>query len=441
MSGQALLPAAAMFEAATAAVAHLGAASSTTSSFRGILAALSIAAPLALSPRGEAMLELSISPAAGSLAAYSLNVVSADRQLHLRARAAQCLPQSGSAASVMSAANVDSQQLQRSSRSSGWAAVVLREAVATLGRFAGGTLALLDTAQEQPGGGYHCHPAAADGCLQTGVLFTATSPASDDSHVGAAATGRVPVAVAAYAAAQQPPEAAKWAGMGAAVLQPNGAALSDYTLAAGGATPAGASATNVALSQMLAKPVAGSSTSAQGAAAGAGHDMVYAVEWRAYGIGLGEGSLSMPLKADTPAAELAIARPHAQRRRLLPPVSRRLLAAGRHTSTSSTSTASSAFNTSGGMAEAARAMRLGGGVLALLQSALAAAPAAGERLQLNLHGGAGGIAGAPRAAGSELACAGAAAILKVIQHCDFYVALRLAAPLQLISSQKKFAAH
>lgn len=78
-----------MFEAATAAFAHLSAAASSASYFP-ILAGVSIAAPLPLSARGEALLELSLNPAAGTLAAYSMNLVSVDRQLHLRTSGAHC---------------------------------------------------------------------------------------------------------------------------------------------------------------------------------------------------------------------------------------------------------------------------------------------------------------------------------------------------------------
>lgn len=135
-----------MFEAATAAFAHLSAAAASAS-YRSALAAVSIAAPLPLSPRGEALLELSLNPGSGTLAAYSMNLVSVDRQLHLRTCAAHC--RSGSSAT----AAAEHATYQSSAQQSRWAGVVLREAVADLVRFDGGTLACLDTRQDQPGSG------------------------------------------------------------------------------------------------------------------------------------------------------------------------------------------------------------------------------------------------------------------------------------------------
>lgn len=160
MSGQALLPGAVMFEAAAAALAHLSAAASPAS-HRPALAALSIAAPLALSPRGGALLELSINPEAGTLAAYSMNLVSADRQLHLRTTAVQCrladgnaaVTRSAGAANASAAAVAGSSVTEIMSRKRSWAAIVLQDAVAEMGRFAGGTLANLDSRQDQPGSG------------------------------------------------------------------------------------------------------------------------------------------------------------------------------------------------------------------------------------------------------------------------------------------------
>lgn len=267
---------------------------------------------------------------------------------------------------------------------------------------------------------YHCHPAAADGCMQAGVLFTSALAADADSSEAAAAAGRVPSAVGAYMAAQQPPEALKWAGMGAAVLLPNGAASSDYTLAAGSPSAAApASTTNMALSELLAKPVKGGQPLQGGSAAATGQGMVYALEWRAFCVGLGKGSLSMRLPAENPAAELAIARPHARRRRLRPPVSHSVLLsrAARNSGSNSSMAASqlsSATAASHSMLEANAAMRLGGGVLALLQGVLNTHPAAGERLQLNMRGPAGGAAGlAPGRAAAGMSTAGAAALLKV----------------------------
>ena len=140
-----LLPGAAMFEAATAAFAQLHATPSAASSSPA-LAGASIAGPLQLSHRGEALLELALNPGAGTLHAYSLNLVLADRQLHLRTSAALC---SRGTPAMEGGSGVPSSPVQRHS----WACVVLREAVADLARFDGGALAALDARQEEPGSG------------------------------------------------------------------------------------------------------------------------------------------------------------------------------------------------------------------------------------------------------------------------------------------------
>ena len=138
-----------MFEAATAAFAQLHTAPSAASSSPA-LAGASIAGPLQLSHRGEALLELALlNPGAGTLHAYSVNLVSADRQLHLRTSVAQCSHAIAANAADESGSRVPSHPVQQHS----WAGVVLREAVADLARFDGGALATLDARQDQPGSG------------------------------------------------------------------------------------------------------------------------------------------------------------------------------------------------------------------------------------------------------------------------------------------------
>lgn len=137
-----------MFEAATAAFAQLHAAPSAASSSPA-LAGTSIAGPLQLLHRGEALLELALNPGAGTLHAYSVNLVSADRQLHLRTSAAHCSRGVAAAAAPEDGGSVSSNAVQRHS----WAGVVLREAAADLARFDGGALATLDAQQDQPGSG------------------------------------------------------------------------------------------------------------------------------------------------------------------------------------------------------------------------------------------------------------------------------------------------
>jgi hypothetical protein len=148
VSGQLQLPGAAMFEAAIAAYAQLYATTSTASS-SPVLAGASIAGPLQLSHHGEALLELALNPGAGTLHAYSVNLVSAARQLHLRTSAALCSRGTAADAAAAGGSSVTSSPVQRHS----WASVVLREAVADLARFDGGALAALDARQDQPGSG------------------------------------------------------------------------------------------------------------------------------------------------------------------------------------------------------------------------------------------------------------------------------------------------
>ena len=130
-----------MFEAATAAFAQLDATTSAASSSPA-LAGVSIAVPLQLSPRGGALLELVLNPGAGTLHAYSMNLVSAERQLHLRTSMAHCR-----------LAGAAKHAAEGKTRQHGWAATVLQEAAADLARFDGGALAALDTRQDQPGSG------------------------------------------------------------------------------------------------------------------------------------------------------------------------------------------------------------------------------------------------------------------------------------------------
>jgi hypothetical protein len=257
--------------------------------------------------------------------------------------------------------------------------------------------------------------------MQVGVLFT---PAPEPGADATAAVGRVPTAVGAYLAAQQPAEALKWAGMGAAALRPDGSALSDYTLAAGSSSPGSAApAANMALSQLVAKPIgSGRAEAGSGAAAASGDSMVYGVEWRVLSVGLEPGSLSMRLPADAPAVELAVVKRHARRQRLRPPISRRVTAPAGSSGTMSSkprqrSTAAfmdAGSSSTGGLRTADQALQVSSGVLALLQGVMNTNPAAGQRLQLNMRGCLGGDSGTVSdSSPGALAAAGAAALLKV----------------------------
>ena len=205
------------------------------------------------------------------------------------------------------------------------------------------------------------------------------------------------------------------AAMGAAVLRPDGSATSDYTMADSRESSSGLA---LALSQLLAKPVGGAAalTAATRSGSSAIGDMVYSVEWRAYGVGLGPGALSMLLRQRPPLTELAIALPHARRRRILPPVAAWLLSGSR---AGKPANAGAASPGSGLRNAASAALRLSGGVLALLQGVALnpeRLPVADERLQLNLRRTAQVVAAScsgPSGTSQGLATAGAAAILKV----------------------------
>lgn len=178
MGGQCILPAAAMFEAAIAALST----ASTAAASATLLTAVAIAAPLALTSRGDALLDITFAPAMGSLTTHSLNLLTAERQLHLRASAACCSPQTTQRRTQGPAGGTEAAQPVVTP----WQAAVLREAAAEMRRYDGGTLAALDVAWERDGSGYLTHPAVADSCLHTGAVFTAPPAPSQDGTVSGA---------------------------------------------------------------------------------------------------------------------------------------------------------------------------------------------------------------------------------------------------------------
>ena len=168
--------------------------------------------------------------------------------------------------------------------------------------------------------------------------------------------------LAAYAAAQQPAQATKWAAMGAAALRGDGSATSDYTLASGTSCPASSC---MSLAQLLAKAV----PAAAAAPAATPLDVVYVVEQRVFAVGLPEGALSAPLDGPAPLVRLAVVKPgRGVRRWLRPPV-------GRHVNDASAAAAG----------RAGAELRVAGGVLALLQAVAATQPTASHRIQLCLQ--------------------------------------------------------
>ena len=175
MAGRSILPAAAMFEAAAAAFSTANTAAAAGAAT--LLAAFAIAAPLALTAQGDALLDITFNPATGTLAAHSLNLLTAERQLHLRAAAARFR-----STAALSEAPAGSAAVTAAAPAP-WQAAVLREAAAEMRRYEGGTLAALDVAWEQGGSGYITHPAVADSCLHTGAVFTAPPSLVEDGEV------------------------------------------------------------------------------------------------------------------------------------------------------------------------------------------------------------------------------------------------------------------
>ena len=175
MANQSILPAAAMFEAAAAAFSTTSLAAGADAA--SLLVAVAIAAPLALTARGDTLLDLRFTPATGALAAYSLNLLSAEQQLHLRASAARCSYASagGSRDAAGSSGALGASPVP-------WQAIVMREAAAEMRRYDGGTLAAVDVSREQIGG-YLIDPAVADSCLHTGAVFTAPTSTGEDGEV------------------------------------------------------------------------------------------------------------------------------------------------------------------------------------------------------------------------------------------------------------------
>lgn len=166
-----------MFEAAMAAFSTASTAASAT-----LLAAVAIAAPLVLTSRGDALLDITFAPAMGSLTTHSLNLLTAERHLHLRASAACCSPQTTHRPTQGLAGGGETAQPVVAP----WQAAVLWEAAAEMRRYDGGTLAALDVAWERDGSGYLTHPAVADSCLHTGAVFTTPPTTSQDGTVSGA---------------------------------------------------------------------------------------------------------------------------------------------------------------------------------------------------------------------------------------------------------------
>ena len=415
MSGQTLLPGMAMCEAALAAAGMLliTQPNGSTAALEGI----SIVAPMAIGTRSDRALEISLLPAAGGLTVYSLAGAAARRQLHMRATAALTvsdLPTAPTAALAPIAENDALQEsvvvpgIAHSELSTPCVAALLGSAVQQLRRFNGGGVAAVDAAQALPGSGYSLHPAIADACLHTGAVFVPVPPDTSANDLDSAprALATVPVAVAALASPNGMEGACggAYGSMGAARLLRDGTSFCDFRLR----SAAEELRTVMALAQLQAKPVAGTTSEQQPlTAAQAIESMLYAVEWRVADVGAAEGSLSMRLPTAPRAVEWATVPPNGLLRRFRLPrtaVPKALAASSRSRAAARAGVQST---------EAAT------GSLAVVQELLRMPFAAGQRLQLNTVGplpdGAAPIDGQPAGA---LVAASAAAILKVTSlHC------------------------
>lgn len=377
-----------MFEAAAAAftVANTAQPTATTAT---ALTGVVIAAPLPLTSRGDALLDISLDAGAGSLTAYSFNLLSAQRHMHLRAAATR----------IPTMTEIEQPDAPPTQPLPLWQSLLLQEAAVELRRFNGGTLAALDVAWERSGGGFTVHPAIGDSCLHTGAVFTPPPSPLQDSQVSIPCVlshaakltsciprdfvvvsmckancihtrnkvrlrkpdvqddlrhvSRLPAAVAAYCASKQEVNNIKWAAMGSAALRPDNSATSDYALAAG----QGSSLAGMALCQLLAKAVP-----PMPPAVATPLDVVYVVEQRACGAALPEGALPVPLKLPLPLARLAVVKAAGGRKWLRLPLAR-------YTSRDAPRQQSHA------------SLRAAGGALALLQALAATNLAGSDRFQ------------------------------------------------------------
>ena len=214
VSGRSILPGAAMFEAAHAAVAMLTPGNSAEQNWQqgrvGVNAA-AIAAPLLLKPPGQASLHLAVSiqRLTGSVQLSSRLASAGSRSSsHLSAIASGCLTASAAvaAAKLQHSSGFD---VLRPCLASTAAAVWLGEAVGTLS-FAS-LLPAID--------GYNCHPAVVDAATHFGAVL--------DLETGS--LPRVPVSLGRYAASSmQPTNGLSFTTAAAGSMVPGGRRVSNY---------------------------------------------------------------------------------------------------------------------------------------------------------------------------------------------------------------------
>ena len=413
VSGQVLLPGMAMFEAALAST-DLALATQPVGSLAA-LEGISIVAPMAIGPRTDNILEVSLAAASGGLTVYSLTGAAARRQLHLRAAATFAVTGSVAASepSVTPASTEqDSSATERvvaaaSQMEIPCVAALLGSVVQELQRFNGGAVAALEAAQATSGSAYAMHPAVADACLHTGAVFVPVPQSAVTGPADAAprASATIPVAVAALATPSSGREGISICGgvygsMGAARIVRGGTSFCDFRMRSAAEEPR----TAMALVQLQGKPVSAVAQAEQpiATAAQAVNAMLYAVEWRVSTVGAAEGSPSLVLPTALHRAEWAAVPRTGLLRRFRLPRSGTLTAPCSQTRGCPAAWAG------------AQCVDAAAGNLAVVQELLRMPFAAGQRLQQNTAGplpdGMPPLDGLPATA---MAAASAAAILKV----------------------------
>lgn len=263
VEGRVLFPAAAMLEAAAAAILSMLSASSGGLSAQAAVTGASIPAPLVLpsaAQQPKALISLAVTVLARS---GSMEVASAstNRQIHLKATAA-CMLSSGECPAVDRCQHVLS-------------AAIAGAFGNVEGKRTGGRAAVASMAQSwrQPGGQYLIHPAVVDNCTQAGAALAAPIESSEQ-------VTRVPAGLRAFAIPGKMAAPECFASAVVAGLMANGTAVSDYKL---GSETGGGSA--MTISGMLFKPVSrGSAKSALTAAAPfavSPQNAVYELTWAA----------------------------------------------------------------------------------------------------------------------------------------------------------------
>ena len=284
VSGQVLLPGAAMLEAALSCAALLLEKATLGSPVTPLLSGISIPAPLQLSARSATVLECLVtdlsSSAAVSIQSGGLEG-SRPAAVHLRG-------------GLIGAIEPTAVQKPLFPHQPACHAAITAAAAAHASRGPQpGAHAALNTAQNPPGGGYRAHPAVTDASLHLGA-YLGTVPDQAAQHGSVAAAVRVPSALAAFWASKGATQGECQAAVGDLSQQPGDSALSSYWLPSGTATTAGA-----VLQGLLATPVkrGAAAVAALPQAAAQRSSMLYSLRWAASEAALSAAAASRSMRA------------------------------------------------------------------------------------------------------------------------------------------------